>query len=46
MVTFNGRHTPKPIMKKSAVVEHMQEWFTSTSKSDNDNAATWMPQEF
>ena len=33
-------------MKKSVVVESTQEWFTSTSKSDNDNAVTWMPPEF
>ncbi|PCJ37356.1 MAG: hypothetical protein COA75_03630 [Cellvibrionales bacterium] len=33
-------------MKKSAVVESMHEWLTSTPKSNNDRAVTWMPSEF
>lgn len=33
-------------MKKSAVVESMHEWFTSTPDSDNDSVTTWMPPEF
>ena len=33
-------------MKKSAVVESMQEWFTSEPDSANDSVATWMPPEF
>ena len=33
-------------MKKSAVVESMREWFSSTPDSDNGSAVTWMPPEF